>query len=148
MQSDQRLQWCNGRLALTMRPALQDLRRNISGCAGLLFRGRDPGLDCKAEVRELEADVVRAAGHQDVLRLDVPVHQVLVVAVLHRPQQDSEQIARLPLGVHCLLYQPLEQLAAVQVLQHHVEIVLLLEEVQRLYYIRVAQRHEDFHLNS
>jgi hypothetical protein len=137
----------HGKWVLTVRPALQDLRGNVSGCAGLLLGGGDPGLDGEPEVRELEADVVRAAGHEDIFRLDVPVHQILVVAVLHRLQQDGEQVARLPFGVDGLFHQPLEQLAAVQVLEHHVEELLLLEEVQRLHYIRMVQRHEHFHFN-
>ena len=102
---------------------LQDLRSHVPRAAAV--RRQPAGLRARRVLREPEIgyasrrrsaptdlDRARATVHQNVLRLEVAVRDVLLVAVPHRLHQRLHHRARLVLVVELLLHDLIEQLAA------------------------------------
>jgi hypothetical protein len=81
-----------------------------------------------AEVDDLEALLLAGEEH-DVLGLEVAVHDVVRVAVVDGRQQLLHVQARLRLRQRLLLHDPPEQLPALAVVHHDVDIFLLVEDV-------------------
>lgn len=96
-----------------------------------------------------DLDRAGATVHQDVLRLQIAVRDVLLVAVAHGLHQRLHHRARLVLVVELLLHDLVEQLAAcrslrapiqtVHQLRHDVVVVLVVVEALQPHDVRVVQ---------
>mmetsp|Transcript_21829 Transcript_21829/g.65433 ORF Transcript_21829/g.65433 Transcript_21829/m.65433 type:complete len:378 (-) Transcript_21829:61-1194(-) len=95
------------------------------------------------KVQELEAP---RGVDAEVVGLEVAVHDLLVVQVRERVEEDADQVARLLLVVEGLLHDALEELAALHELDDHVVGALLLEEVVELDDVRVLDVLQHRHL--
>jgi hypothetical protein len=74
------------------------------------------------------------------------VHDAAVVHVLDASQQHLHQISSLLLAIMGLLHNTVEELAPVDLLQHKVEVVFLLEKVKTSYDVWVVQTLQQGHL--
>ena len=75
----------------------------------------------------------------------LPVHHMPVVAVLQRAKQHEGEGAHLPLREDRPQLQTVEQRAAVDALQHRVEVIRLFVEGESTYYVGVAEHRQDVH---
>ena len=83
----------------------------------------------EAEIRELDIKVVERRLQQQILGLEVAVHDAPVVQVRERVQQYANQPPRVHLVIKGLLDDPFKQLAALHELDGHVVVPLFVEEV-------------------
>ena len=96
------------------------------------------------EVRNLDARIVRLAPEQQILRLKIPVRHPPLVTIIHGLQKYLARHPRLLLVVIALLYDPVEELAAVHGLHDKVVGVGLLKEVIEADYVfAAAEGRED-----
>ena len=109
----------------------------------------------RAEVDDLDRDVLaglRPRLQQDVLRLEVAVHHLVLVAVHDRRNQALEDVGRLLFGELTLVHYVVEQFPARTQLRHDVKTVLVLVKLVDLYDVRVVlqlasyQLLQDLHL--
>lgn len=77
----------------------EDLRRNVSRSPALRRHETAHHAAREPEVRQLDVGVVVLRRQQQVLGLQIAVHDAEVVAVAHGVQQDAAQVARLLLVV-------------------------------------------------
>ena len=127
--------------------AVQDLRRDVARRAAELVEApRARELRREPEVAELDRRVVVVRHAQQILGLEVAVHDAQVVAVLDRLEQDQDQVPRLLLAVELLLGDALEELAALDEVHHQIKHRRLVEERVQLHDVRVVQLLQDVHL--
>ena len=74
------------------------------------------------------------------------MHDLAVVAVLDGPQDDHCEVAGLLLAVALLLDDAVEELTAVDALQHNVQVRVRVHEVVGLNYVPVVQVAQDLRL--
>jgi hypothetical protein len=111
---------------------------------------RDPvvrlGPGSARELGELAAPAeVGHLGHevrveQDVLRLEVAVQEALAVDVLQRQGHLGHDLARVALRKPLVPLQKLVQVPVRSVLQQHVQLLVRLDQVVELYYVRMVQQ--------
>mmetsp|Transcript_22684 Transcript_22684/g.35057 ORF Transcript_22684/g.35057 Transcript_22684/m.35057 type:complete len:354 (-) Transcript_22684:144-1205(-) len=127
--------------------AAEDLGGHVTrGAAGLLHLPHLGDVAGEAEVGDLDVGVVLPRGQQQVLRLQVPVHDVVGVQVVQRAQQQGHQVARLLLRVLLLLHDAVEQLPAHHQLEDEDGLRALVEHVRQLDHVLVVQLLHDLDL--
>ena len=97
---------------LTMQLSLQNLGCNVSRGTTLCGKSIAVSDRGESEVNDFNISVIFATDHQQILRLQVPVRDVIVMAVLNRTKQGVYELTGLHLGVKCLLHDAVKQLTS------------------------------------
>jgi len=95
-----------------VRFVFQYFGRDVVGCAALLRQVVAVSDARKPEIHQLQVRVVFCTRHKQVLRLEVPVRDVVVVTVLDGAQQHLGQLPGFCFVVELLGHDAIEQLSA------------------------------------
>ncbi|GIX65410.1 ABC transporter ATP-binding protein, putative [Babesia caballi] len=134
-------------VALVVVHALEHLGRNVVRRADLLLHlGVDVAVRREAKVNDPDVGVDGLGLEQQVLRLEVAVHDVLPVHVVDAAQHLLDDFGRVLLREALAAHYLVEQLASRVELRDEVVVLFVLEELEDLHDVRVVQRLEHVHL--
>jgi hypothetical protein len=95
----------------------------------------------ETKIDGLQCGLLPLVSEEEILRLEVPVHDAHGVACLNDADDDPGELGGLPLGVVAFLHNPVEQFAAAAEL--HDEVHILMVEIMmcsKLYMVLTAKR--------